>query len=50
VTLQAGDAAGDTLGSGGNILLKTAPTTIPQFKTLSFVCDGVNWFEDGRNF
>lgn len=50
VTFQASDAAGDTFGAGGNILLKTAPTTIPQFKSMSFVCDGANWFEDGRNF
>jgi hypothetical protein len=51
VTFEALDAAGDTFGGGGNIQLKTAPTTIPQFKTMSFVCDGnANWFEDGRNF
>lgn len=50
VTFQALDAAGDTFSSGGNVLLKTAPTTIPQFKSMSFVCDGANWFEDGRNF
>lgn len=50
VTFQAADSAGDAFGSGGNILLKTAPTTIPQFKSMSFVCDGANWFEDGRNF
>ena len=50
-TFEAIDAAGDTFGGGGNIQLKTAPTTVPQYKTMSFVCDGnANWFEDGRNF
>lgn len=51
VTFEALDAAGDTFGSGGNIQLKTPPTTVTQFKTISFVCDGsATWFEDGRNF
>jgi hypothetical protein len=54
VTLQAQDAEGDTVSNGsgpGGILLKNSPTTIPQYHTMSFVCDGnKNWFEDGRNF
>lgn len=51
ITLQPTNAAGCALAGGGNILLKTSPTTIPQFSTMSLNCfDGVNWFEDGRNF
>lgn len=50
LTFQAIDVAGDTFGAGGNILLKTAPITVPQFKMIDFVCDGANWFEVGRNF
>jgi hypothetical protein len=50
VTFQANDGGGDTFGAGGNIFLKVAPTTITAGKIMSFVCDGVNWFEDGRNF
>lgn len=50
-TFEALDAAGDTFASGGNLQLKTSPTTVPQFKTFSFVCDGSgNFWEDGRSF
>jgi len=49
VTIQAG-AGGITFAGGGNIQLKNSPTTVPSFSTISFVSDGLNWFEDGRNF
>lgn len=47
--VQAG-AGGITVTSGGNISLKTAPTAISAFKTMSFWNDGQFWYEDGRNF
>lgn len=49
VTMQAA-AGGNNFTSGGNIHLKTAPTAVPAFSTISFVCDGTDWYEDGRNF
>lgn len=49
ITLQAA-AGGCNFVSGGNLQLKTSPTAVPAFSTISFVCDGVTWFEDGRNF
>lgn len=49
VTVQAG-AGGVTFANGGNMHLKTTPTTIPAFSTMSLICDGTDWYEDGRNF
>jgi Pectate lyase superfamily protein len=45
VTLQAG-TGGFTLASGGNIELKTSPMTVSSGGTLSFVGDGISWFQD----
>ncbi|WP_250625787.1 glycoside hydrolase family 55 protein [Pinirhizobacter soli] len=49
VTLQSA-AGGNNYGGGGNIHLKSSPTNVPAFSTISFICDGLDWFEDGRNF
>jgi hypothetical protein len=49
ISIQAG-AGGITLASGGNIQLKTSPTTIASGAVMSFVTDGINMFENGRNF
>jgi hypothetical protein len=48
LTIQS--SGGITLASGGNIQLKTAPTTIGSGFMMDFVCDGQNWFEVGQNF
>lgn len=49
VTLQA-SAGGMTLVSGGNISLPTSPMLVAAFNTVSLVCDGANWFFDGKSF
>src|SRR6266404_2557216 len=48
ITIQS--SGGITLASGGNLVLKTSPTTIGSGNTMSFKNDGQNWFEDGRSF
>lgn len=49
VTLQA-SAGGMTLVSGGNLRLPTSPLSVAAFNTVSLVCDGANWFFDGKSF
>lgn len=49
VTFQAG-VGGITVASGGNLSLKTSPTTIAAGNTMSWIGDGQFFFEDGRNF
>lgn len=49
LTIQAG-AGGITLANGGTLSLKTSPTTIPAFSTMSFINDGQFLYENGRNF
>lgn len=49
LTIQAG-AGGITLNNAGNLLLSSSPLSVPAFKTVSLVCDGSNYFEDGRSF
>ena len=47
--IQAG-AGGITLGSGGNLSLKSPPVAVPAFATFKLESDGLTWFETGRNF
>lgn len=49
LTIQA-DGGGINLNTGGNLALVAAPVAVPAFGTISLVCDGVNWFDDGRSF
>lgn len=49
ITLQAG-TGGISLQSGGNLILPLSPLTITAFNTVSLVCDGANWFFDGKSF
>jgi hypothetical protein len=52
ITVQS-SSGGNTYqnGSGsGALLLHTSPLTVPAFFTISFVCDGVTWFQDGGSY
>jgi hypothetical protein len=49
LTIQA---TGSTvnLAAGGNLQLRAAPVAIAAGFAIHLKCDGVNWFEQGRNF
>lgn len=50
VTIQAG-ASTINFGTGGNIHCHgAAAIAVGAFTTVSFVCDGTDWFEDGGNY
>lgn len=49
ITIQAG-AGGITLAAGGNLSLRAPPVAVTAFATISLVCDGATWFDDGRSF
>jgi hypothetical protein len=43
-------SGGSTFAQGGNIQLPASTLVVPQFDTVSFVCDGTSWFFDGKSF
>lgn len=49
ITLQAG-SGGISFQSGGNLMLPISPLIVPAWNTVSLVCDGANWFFDGKSF